>query len=106
MFLAMNRFQVAHGAEHEFETMWLTRESHLHSGPGCVEFNLLRGPVRDDHVLYASHTVWSDRDSFEAWTNSEQFRAAHGSSGSAKPLTLGHPQFEGFDSLQTIARPS
>ncbi len=104
MYLAMNRFQVAPGAEHDFEQMWLTRESHLQSVPGFVEFHLLRGPARDDHVLYASHTVWADHASFEAWTNSAQFRAAHGSSGSAKPLTLGHPQFEGFESLQTIAK--
>ena len=104
MYFAINRFQVAPGSEQDFETMWLSRESHLRSVPGFVEFPLLRGPVRDDHVLYASHTVWSDRASFEAWTNSEQFRAAHRPSGSSKPLTLGHPQFEGFESLQTISR--
>ena len=77
MYLAMNRFQVAPGSEHEFEAMWLQRESHLPSVPGFVEFHFLRGPAREDHVLYSSHTVWTDRASFEAWTNSEQFRAAH-----------------------------
>ncbi len=104
MFLAMNRFQVLPGSEQDFETMWLSRESHLQTVPGFVEFHLLRGAARDDHVLYASHTVWSDQASFEAWTNSEQFRAAHRPSGGSKPLTLGHPQFEGFESLQTISR--
>ena len=53
-------------------------------------------------MLYSSHTVWTDRASFEAWTNSEQFRAAHRPAGSSKPLTLGHPQFEGFESLQRV----
>ncbi len=102
MFLAMNRFQVLPGSEGDFETMWLTRESHLQSVPGFVEFHLLRGPNREDHTLYASHTVWADRASFEAWTNSEQFRAAHRPAGSSKPMTMGHPNFEGFESLQTI----
>ena len=102
MFLAMNRFRVLPGAEQEFEQVWLTRESHLASVPGFVSFDLLRGPAADDHVLYASHTVWTDRAAFEAWTNSEQFRAAHRPSGSSKPLTAGHPQFEGFESLQSI----
>jgi heme-degrading monooxygenase HmoA len=104
MYLAMNRFQVAPGSEHEFEQMWLQRESHLPTVPGFVEFHFLRGPARDDHVLYSSHTVWTDRASFEAWTNSEQFRAAHRPAGSSKPLTLGHPQFEGFESLQRVGR--
>jgi heme-degrading monooxygenase HmoA len=109
MYLAMNRFQVAPGAEHDFEQMWLTRESHLRSVPGFVAFNLLRGPAGEtsdgqSHTLYASHTVWEDHASFEAWTRSEQFRAAHGSTHGARPLTLGHPQFEGFESLQTITK--
>lgn len=104
MFIAMNRFKVVPGSEADFEHMWMSRDSHLKSVPGFVEFHLLRGPAHDDHVLYASHTIWADRPSFEAWTNSEQFRAAHGGSGAAKPMYLGHPNFEGFETLQTITR--
>jgi hypothetical protein len=39
------------------------------------------------------------------WTRSEQFRKAHGRAPGTKPLYLGHPQFEGFESIQTLARP-
>jgi hypothetical protein len=60
------------------------------------------GPEREDHVLYASHTVWRSREDFEAWTRSEAFRAAHRNAGDNKPLYLGHPVFEGFEILQTI----
>ncbi len=73
--------------------------------PGFVEFHLLRGPERDDHVLYSSHTVWASKDAFTAWTQSEHFRAAHRDAGSNKPLYLGHPEFEGFEVLQTIKNP-
>jgi heme-degrading monooxygenase HmoA len=66
---------------------------------GFVEFHLLKGPVAEDHTLYASHTVWKNRATFEAWTKSEAFRAAHASAGSNKPLYLGHPQFERFEVL-------
>ena len=45
--------------------------------PGFVEFHLLKGPEREDHVLYASHTIWRSYADFEAWTRSEAFRAAH-----------------------------
>ncbi|MGH7156426.1 MAG: antibiotic biosynthesis monooxygenase family protein, partial [Acetobacteraceae bacterium] len=77
-------------------------DTHLRGVPGFVEFHLVRGPVRDDHVLYASHTIWRSREDFEAWTQSEAFRSAHRSAGEHKPLYLGPPDFEGFEVLQTI----
>jgi heme-degrading monooxygenase HmoA len=102
MFIAMNRFRVAKGSEAAFEHVWLSRDSHLDKVPGFVEFHLLKGPEAEDHTLYASHTVWQSRAAFEAWTQSEAFRAAHRSAGDKKPLYLGHPQFEGFEVRQTV----
>lgn len=102
MFVAMNRFKVLPGAEAAFETVWTSRDTRLRDVPGFVEFRLLRGPVRDDHVLYASHTFWRDRTAFEAWTRSEAFRLAHQGAGGNKPLYLGHPEFEGFETVQTV----
>src|SRR5271169_1509042 len=102
MFIAMNRFKVRKGEEPAFETRWRERDTHLHTVPGFVEFHLLRGPERDDHVLYSSHTVWASKDAFTAWTQSEHFRAAHRGAGANKPLYLGHPEFEGFEAIQTI----
>ncbi len=102
MFIAMNRFKVAPGAGADFERIWTGRDTYLHDVPGFVEFHLVRGPEREDHVLYASHTIWRSRADFEAWTQSEAFRAAHRNAGEHKPLYLGHPEFEGFEVLQTI----
>ena len=103
MFVAMNRFKVAPGAEGDFEEVWTSRDTHLRDVPGFVEFHLLRGPAKEDHVLYASHTIWRSREHFEAWTRSEAFRMAHGRAGGSKPLYLGHPEFEGFEAIQTVA---
>ena len=97
----MNRFAVRKGAEAEFEEVWRNRDSHLAGVPGFVEFHLLKGPERDDHTLYASHSVWRSRAAFEAWTRSEAFRAAHRDAGSNKPLYNGHPQLEAFDVVLT-----
>jgi heme-degrading monooxygenase HmoA len=69
-----------------------------------VSFHLLRGPAQDDHVLYSSHTIWQSRAAFEDWTRSEAFRRAHASAGQNKPLYVGHPEFEGFEVVQTIER--
>ena len=94
MFIAMNRFKVVKGSEPDFESVWLNRESHLQDLPGFVEFHMLKGPDRDDHTLYSSHTVWASRADFENWTKSEAFRAAHRGAPTSKPLYLGHPEFE------------
>ena len=59
MFIAMNRFRVNPERTEEFETLWLERETHLQGLPGFVEFHMLRGPAEEDHVLYASHTIWA-----------------------------------------------
>ncbi|HSK42023.1 MAG TPA: antibiotic biosynthesis monooxygenase [Arenibaculum sp.] len=104
MYIAMNRFKVRLDAERDFEEMWLNREVHLHEVPGFVEFHLLRGPRRDDHRLYSSHTVWRSEDRFLDWTRSEAFRSAHRGAGGGKPLYLGHPEFEGFEVIQTVTR--
>jgi len=105
MYIAMNRFRVIKGHEEAFEQVWLGRETHLDQSPGFVEFHLLRGPERDDHTLYSSHTVWTNKEAFTAWTQSPQFRAAHRNAGENKPLYLGHPEFEGFEVIQTVKNP-
>lgn len=97
MFIAMNRFRVALGQEGAFEEVWRSRDSHLAGVPGFREFHLLRGATTADHTLFASHSVWESRTAFEAWTRSDAFRQAHANAGTAKPLYLGPPQFEGFD---------
>ncbi|MEM6440936.1 MAG: antibiotic biosynthesis monooxygenase [Pseudomonadota bacterium] len=99
MFVAMNRFQVVKGREADFEEVWRSRDRHLDSVPGFVDFHLLKGESAEDHTLYASHTLWKDRAAFEAWTKSEAFRAAHRNAGENKPLYLGHPRFEGFEAV-------
>ena len=104
MYIAMNRFKVVKGDESAFEHVWLSRDTHLDRVPGFVRFHLLRGPERDDHVLYASHTVWASKEAFTAWAQSEHFRAAHRNAGANKPLYLGHPEFEGFDVIQTVGQ--
>lgn len=104
MYLAMNRFTVPLEHAAEFEEMWLSRESRLNELPGFVSFHMLKGPEEEGTILYASHTVWQDEESFRAWTRSEQFRASHArAGGGGAKLFTGAPRFEGFRAIQHIA---
>lgn len=109
MFIAMNRFQVKKGSEKDFETVWATRESYLSELAGFIEFHLLRGPDAEDHTLYSTHTLWADKASFVAWTNSEQFKKSHARAtgeSSGPSMYLGHPKFEGFEIIQSERKSS
>ncbi|MEM6492292.1 MAG: antibiotic biosynthesis monooxygenase [Pseudomonadota bacterium] len=99
MFVAMNRFKIRPGKEGDFEAIWRGRESHLDDVPGFQAFQLLKGPANDEYALYASHTLWRSRGDFEAWTKSDAFRKAHAGAGGHGDVYLGHPQFEGFDTV-------
>ena len=98
----MNRFKVVAGWEEAFEEVWLNRRCRLGELPGFVSFNLMRGPEREGHTLFASHTIWKDEAAFRAWTTSAQFRETHRNAGDAKPLYVGHPEFEGFTEVEGV----
>ncbi|MEL7450512.1 MAG: antibiotic biosynthesis monooxygenase [Pseudomonadota bacterium] len=99
MFIAMNRFKIAKGFEEGFEKIWRERDSYLSDVPGFQSFALLKGPEREDHVLYSSHTTWESRDAFDAWTQSDHFRKAHAQASAPKGTYLAHPDLETFEAV-------
>ncbi len=103
MYLTMNRFRVIEGREESFETLWKTRDSHLKTVDGFVSFHLLRGETGGGVTLYASHTMWRDREAFLAWTKSEAFRAAHKGAKSSDDMYEAAPVLECFESVQALS---
>lgn len=99
MFIAMNRFRIVPGAEADFEEMWRNRDSQLDKVEGFIAFKLLKGEPEEDHVPYVSHSMWRDKDAFIGWTRGEHFRRAHATAGTSKPMYLGPPRFEGFETV-------
>jgi heme-degrading monooxygenase HmoA len=92
MFIAMNRFKVRKGAEADFEQLWLTRDSHLKDVPGFVAFHLLKGPEHDDHVLYASHSLWRSGHSFSTGPGRRRF---------ARPMAAPAPTSRSISAIPT-----
>jgi len=103
MYLTMNRFRVVPGQEAAFEAIWTGRDSHLKDVEGFLSFHLFRGPLRADHRIYASHTLWASEVAFTGWTKSEAFRASHRGAGAYADIYLGPPELEIFESVQHIA---
>ena len=99
MYIAMNRFRIAKGHEHDFEELWRNRDSHLEGVPGFESFRLLKGPEDEECTLYASHTTWKSESDFRAWTESDAFKKAHAQARAPQGTYLGHPVFEGFESI-------
>ena len=99
MLVVMNRFRIARGFEAGFEQLWRERDSYLSDVPGFRSFALLKGAEADDHVLYASHTIWASRADFEAWIQSDHFRKAHAQRSAPKGTYLGHPDLELFEAV-------
>ena len=95
MFVAMNRFAIVPGQEERFEQQWRSRESYLQDVPGFVRFALLRG---DEAGEYISHSSWDSRASFEAWTRSEAFQAAH-RQGGLEGMLQGPPRVSLYDAV-------
>ena len=106
MFVAMNRFRIAKGFEEGFEKLWRERDSYLAEVPGFQYFALLKGAEADDHVLYASHTIWASREAFTAWTESDHFRKAHAQAKAPKGTYLGHPNLETFEAVDGTQSPT
>lgn len=97
MFVAMNRFRVNAGFEDAFESMWRNRETYLDQVPGFSEFHLLRGTTLEGITTFLSHSTWESREAFTKWTESAEFRKAHGDARSPQGTLAGHPLFEGYE---------
>ena len=101
MFIAMNRFKIIHGYEEDFENVWRSRDSRLKGVPGFLDFHLLKGHFDETSqvTIYASHTLWSSRDAFIEWTQSESFRDAHKNAGDNRHMYMGGPFLETFETV-------
>lgn len=99
MYIAMNRFKIARGREECFQDIWRQRKSYLDEVPGFIEFKLLRGAPGEDATVFLSHSLWESEQAFSAWTRSEAFRLAHKQARSPEGVVIGHPQFEGYTTV-------
>jgi heme-degrading monooxygenase HmoA len=92
MIVVANRFRIAEGYEDEFVERFQNREGKIEHQDGFIRFDLLT-PGESDTETFVAMTYWEDRESFEAWTESDAFADAHGTDA-PREMFEGHPNLE------------
>jgi heme-degrading monooxygenase HmoA len=94
MFIVTNRVPVAPAWRDQFEARFRARAGQVESQPGFVRMEVLR--PQDETTPYVVETAWESRAAFDAWLESDDFKAAH-----ANPLPKeaydGEGRLESFD---------
>lgn len=75
MYVVTNRVPVAEGYVDEFEQRFRERAGQIDKQPGFVSMQVLRPDTPD--TPYLVQTTWIDRQAFEAWVGSDDFKLAH-----------------------------
>ena len=75
MFVVANRVPVAAGFQEHFEQRFRTRAGQIEKQPGFVRMQVLQ-PAKPG-LPYVVMTTWENREAFEQWLGSEDFRTAH-----------------------------
>ncbi|MGI8650451.1 MAG: antibiotic biosynthesis monooxygenase family protein [Rubrobacter sp.] len=91
MIAIFNSLPVKTGAEDEVAGRFASSRGNVQGFPGFVSMEVL---TSEGEVLVI--TRWDDRDSFEAWVGSEEFKAAHRRPGASELMT-GHPTMTTYE---------
>ncbi len=74
-YVVANRVPVKKEFREQFEERFRHRAGEVEKQPGFVRMEILR-PVADEGV-YVVLTHWQNREAFQNWMKSEDFREAH-----------------------------
>ncbi len=93
MFAVFNSLPVKDGAADEVIERFAQSRGHVQDFPGFVSMEVMRSEEADEVLVI---TRWQDRDAFNSWVGSEEFKAAHGRGGAGE-LLRGHPQMSAYE---------
>ena len=92
MIAIFNSLPAREGAADEIVDRFAQSRGYVQDFPGFVSMEVLKSDAEDEVLVV---TRWRDRESFEAWVRSEEFRRAHGRGGAGGLLT-GHPRMSSY----------
>ena len=94
MIAIINRLPVKEGAADQIVERFAQSEGSVQGFPGFVSMEVLNSYDDSNEVLVI--TRWQNRDAFNSWVHSEEFKKAHGRGGGGD-LLRGHPQMGSYD---------
>ena len=92
MIAIFNSLPVKEGAADEIVDRFAESRGNVQGFPGFVSMEVLKSDTEEEVLVV---TRWRDRESFEAWVHSDEFRRAHGRGGAGGLLT-GHPKMTSY----------
>lgn len=110
MIVVSNRIPVVQGREEDFAERFRTRAGLVENHPGFVRMEILRpepislhGQQMGGSEYHVVLTYWRSKEDFVAWTQSEDFRAAH-NRRSSEDIIAGPSVFELHEIIQTAGQ--
>jgi heme-degrading monooxygenase HmoA len=93
MIAVVNRLPVKEGAADQVVERFANSRGRVQGFPGFVSMEVLRSEEADEVLVV---TRWRDKDAFDSWVQSDEFKAAHGRGGGSG-LLRAHPQMSTYD---------
>ena len=92
MIAVINRLPVKEGMADQVVERFANGRGFVQDFPGFVSMEVLRSEGADEVMVI---TRWRDKDAFDSWVQSDEFKKAHGRGGSE--LLRGHPQMGTYE---------
>jgi heme-degrading monooxygenase HmoA len=92
MIAVFNRLPVKGGAVEQVVERFANSRGNVRGFPGFVSMEVLRSEGADEVLVI---TRWQNREAFDLWVRSDEFKKAHGQSGG--DLLRGHPQMSTYE---------
>ena len=93
MIAVINRLPVKERMAGQVVERFAYGQGFVQEFPGFVSMEVLRSDGEDEVVVI---TRWRDKEAFDSWVHSDEFKKAHGRGGGSG-LLRGHPQMGTYD---------
>ena len=93
MIAIINRLPVKEGAAERVVERFANSRGNVRRFPGFVSMEVLSSEEADEVLVI---TRWRDREAFESWVASDEFKKAHDRSAGGELLS-GHPQMGAYE---------
>lgn len=93
MIAVINRLPVKEGAADQVVERFANSRGNVQGFPGFFSMEVLSSEAGDEVLVV---TRWQDKDAFNSWVQSEEFKRAHGRGGGGD-LLRGHPQMSTYE---------